>query len=95
MAVDFSSLGMLFILFAWVVELYHSLRSGESMRSAFLIFYAVGVAIIVTGDFSGGSLISGIMNLGVLVIAFMLLINMAMTETRASSAAKPQKRGKK
>lgn len=64
--------GLVFLVFAWLVQFFASLKNQKHIQPSFLVLYALGSLLLVVEEFSGGLSASGLLNIGILFLVLLV-----------------------
>jgi hypothetical protein len=74
---NLAALGLLAIVIGWIIQFLSTSPKKHEFNPLFLIFYALGSAVLAWDAFTGGSFINGVLNFAafLLPVAIMLKIS--------------------
>ena len=77
-------IGLAMIIAGWVVQLYKTIINNvRELSPTFLVLYAIGVALLASGNFMGNDIRTGILNTISLAVSAVLLIAIIIHKRRA------------
>ena len=91
------SIGLILIIIAWILQLIYSWNGKREIRKRTLIFYNLGVAIIVLNSFFFLKVIDmiAVLNLIALIMGSLLLIKIGKSELKEEKTKRTIKRKKR
>ncbi len=89
-----SAIGLALIIIGWLLQLMHSWKGRRELRKMTLIFYNLGVAVIIINSIFVVGIFDAVAYLNViaLVITSILLIRISNTEVKGSDRAARRKK---
>lgn len=69
---DFSLIGLVVIVLAWLLQLQVSLRGGKRIDKQFLMLYSLGALLLTLEGFTGTVSTAGLLNLAALFLAVLV-----------------------
>jgi len=70
---DLTSIGLIIIAIAWLIQLYYVFKNKKEIQPAFVILYMIGVLILMTGIYQASKTISYYELLTVIASALLLI----------------------
>ncbi|MDD5331360.1 MAG: hypothetical protein PHE43_00875 [Candidatus Nanoarchaeia archaeon] len=73
---ELSLIGLIVLVLGWIIQLIHSWKNNHEIRQWFLIFYMVGVGLLVIDGFQNNLKELAILNLVSLIVAGLILLRL-------------------
>jgi len=75
-----STTGLVFIVAGWLVQLYFVMKGFRTLQPLLLLFYGIGVAILIIDGLGAGMTTGALLNTAVLAIVAVVLGKMVMVK---------------
>jgi hypothetical protein len=72
-----SSLGLIVIAAAWVIQFFYSHRKKHDLNPLFVIFYALGSGILAWNSFNMGYTMQALLNLVTFIVPVAILLKIS------------------